>query len=702
MSSSRLYSAVVDPKGLFPAQAERLVYSLTGLCEVKPEQIVLHVVGEIPSTFQRSFERLGVELVPVSSFPGNPYCNKLQQLPALLNRKFEDVVLLDCDVVVLEPPPRAIGKLSGKAVDFGNPPINILESVFSKAKLPLKLWTTDIDQLPTAWANCNGGVYIIDHDLMSQLAAAWTHWSHWCMENSEVFKDFVHHVDQVSFAMAVASEGLPFEPLDPRFNFPSHVMQYVERDCDPAVIHYHRAIDDQQFLQPVEGLQMVNKAITRVNQLLQIKRRSRFENSFFWNARYLQHTELGSGVGSRGAILDKKISVIKEVIKILSPLKVADIGAGDGNTVSQIPKDVYLCGFDVAPVSEDIYRESRDGNDWQLYDICESPLQGGIWDLVICLDLLIHYSSMSEYQSAIENLTKSESPLLVSGFDAIPVANGPMTYFHEPLSFSLQNQGYLTIPICAYRGLTMFLAFPKGYFCTKFRLPEDLMVSAIPYLEDPIHVLTCVQNSFERLGFFPIHLPRLIEYSWILKRMNLIKDARVVDAGAGLSILPFMLADLGHTVTTIDSNKEDRTRTDQKTWNEWGFLDYSSLDPRISSLNIGFESNKISELDVVLSVSVIEHLPSEVRKRWIEKASEQLVLGGLLLLTVDLIPFTNRLWNYSQGELVDLEESHGSIDDLLSEIKGYGFNIINCEITNYLPRSRVGMAKVVAQRFSVI
>jgi hypothetical protein len=154
----------------------------------------------------------------------------------------------------------------------------VLEEIFTKAKVRLTPWTTDIDQLPTAWANCNGGVYVIDSDLINALAPAWLHWANWGMKNLDLFKNFWQHVDQVSFAMAVVSEGLPFESLEPRYNFPTHVPQSAERDCDPAVIHYHRSTDSQHCLQAMDGLPRVNTAINQVNELLRFRRRQNSAN----------------------------------------------------------------------------------------------------------------------------------------------------------------------------------------------------------------------------------------------------------------------------------------------------------------------------------------------------------------------------------------------------------------------------------------
>jgi hypothetical protein len=57
--------------------------------------------------------------------------------------------------------------------------------------------------------------------------------------------------------------------------------------------------------------------------------------------------------------------------------------------------------------------------------------------------------------------------------------------------------------------------------------------------------------------------------------------------------------------------------------------------------------------DCIYSVSVIEHVPCVVRKAWVRKFAAQLATGGMLLLTVDLSPGTDFLWNLSEGRVVE-------------------------------------------------
>jgi hypothetical protein len=271
----RLFSAVVDPTGDYLIQARNLVWSLKALAGVDGSEILLHVVGlrnlpVVPSLLND----LNVELIHVDPFFSHPYCNKLQQLSALKSRNFDDVVLLDCDLIVLEDFPKWSEGIQAKAVDVANPPFDTLVNLFNLAGLNLRVSKTDFEDAPTVWGNSNGGVYIIPQKYFSVIADAWVFWAAWCMDHVDVFGDYWRNVDQVSFSMALSSSSTPFKVLDRRFNFPTHIKLDKSYDCYPAVLHYHRAVIWHQgklYLLPVEGLDLVSEAIDTVNLALAIE-----------------------------------------------------------------------------------------------------------------------------------------------------------------------------------------------------------------------------------------------------------------------------------------------------------------------------------------------------------------------------------------------------------------------------------------------
>jgi hypothetical protein len=49
--------------------------------------------------------------------------------------------------------------------------------------------------------------------------------------------------------------------------------------------------------------------------------------------------------------------------------------------------------------------------------------------------------------------------------------------------------------------------------------------------------------------------------------------------------------------------------------------------------------------------------------------------GGRLLLTLDLVPGTDELWNFDQGQKVESPDMHGTLAELTRELENAGFSI---------------------------
>ena len=107
-------------------------------------------------------------------------------------------------------------------------------------------------------------------------------------------------------------------------------------------------------------------------------------------------------------------------------------------------------------------------------------------------------------------------------------------------------------------------------------------------------------------------------------------------------------------VECVDPHTLERVPPPNPTWNEWGYCDYSHLHVNIRSHHVdALTFVREAPFDAVYSVSVIEHMP---RAHWITlltRCRQWLVDGGRLILTLDLIPGTDLLWNYSEGREVD-------------------------------------------------
>jgi hypothetical protein len=159
------------------------------------------------------------------------------------------VVLTDTDVVILDDP-RAIdlprNTIAAKIVDAPVPSLEVILSIFDAAGVvPPPIVTLPWgDNEHTVAGNSNGGLYLIPGPLMPALTQSWSDWARWLLDRIELLQQWSVHVDQVSFALALAASAIATMPLDVRWNTPSHDPTRIPPDApEPSVIHYHQQVD---------------------------------------------------------------------------------------------------------------------------------------------------------------------------------------------------------------------------------------------------------------------------------------------------------------------------------------------------------------------------------------------------------------------------------------------------------------------------
>ena len=191
-------------------------------------------------------------------------------------------------------------------------------------------------------------------------------------------------------------------------------------------------------------------------------------------------------------------------------------------------------------------------------------------------------------------------------------------------------------------------------------------------------LISLVETSRKYLGWYTKQRTRSFEYPWIAAQLPRVAGKRIVDIGAGCSPLPFHFAAAGAHVTTIDYSNPVPSH---QTTGEWGFLNYKDLNPAITSINADATSVSLRDIDAAYSVSAIEHMPATVRRAIIRRASEWLKVGGLLLLTLDMEPESDVLWNRDRGKDVEDRNIHGNLDDVRSELASARLRVDECERT---------------------
>lgn len=215
------------------------------------------------------------------------------------------------------------------------------------------------------------------------------------------------------------------------------------------------------------------------------------------------------------------------------------------------------------------------------------------------------------------------------------------------------------------------------------------LLRAIKEVKRPDLLQYIVDLSRHKFGFYTAHYPRVFEYTWIVEQLEDKKDIKVLDIGAGVCPVPLCLTDMGMRVTTVDLHPTVRLLKDKDNWNEWGYLDYSIFNKNIDSKHQDFTKVRtLKRFDCIYSVSVIEHMPRSIRLKMLKRASKLLKKGGELLLTIDIVPDTNDIWNYSEGKQVERQEEHGTMESFKNELLACGFKIVFDHIQREIFESR--------------
>lgn len=695
-------SCVVDDAPHFLMQAWNWLTSLRALGTQRGADLLVHHVAGIPASALRPLADLGAELVPVEPFGNGPaaYGNKLRQIEADRLRGFETVVLSDADLVFRTSPLGLAGKraFQGKLVDANNPPEAVWRALFEEAGFEGSIPLRKLDLRPgveTFATNFNGGLYVIPGEMVPELHRRWEKWTRFCLERGDLLRAWHIHSDQIGMGMALLEIGADCEHLQPAANFPTHAPKRLLERLSPTRIdafHYHRAMDNHGLLRGV-GIGWIDEQIGAVNKLLRDGRRSRFDNRLFWDFRYDQAPGLGSGLGSRGETLLRKRALLTPYCRALAGSSVLDVGCGDLETMRHMPLARYH-GTDVSEAALRIAREKRP--DWTFGPAALDEIADGAFDVALCLDVLIHQPTAADFDALVAALVRiSRTAIIVSGY-ASDADHGGITFFTRPLGPAfLEHDGVAeVVEIGRYRDVTVLLVIKKPAAPAN---GHDIGLPGVAYgcseTPDWRLLLALLDESRARLGFFPRTIIRTIEYPWFAQRLARHRGGRVLDLGAGVCVLPLWLSGQGCRMVTIDSHPLVRDPAQRGGWNEWGFLDYGLLDAQITSFNEDAAEHAPDEpYEAVYSVSVLEHLPADLRRRIFSRLPGWLAPGGRLYLSFDLVPDTDRLWNRSEGRKVEAEAIHGTLPEVLRELEDAGLRLVEACVRRRIAGSRTDLA----------
>ena len=285
------YSMVVDGQPLHPYQAENLLFTLERYGLVPRDRIVVQCTDRVSEQVRNELARNHYTVTVISPYLDGKYCNKVTQLDYFAREGLSGacgVVLLDLDFVVLSPiEPVETDRVWGKIVDADNPPLHVLERIFAQAGVDLPgIVPCDWGTGDTVATNFNGGFLYVPRGFVSRMQSAWRGWAEFLHARPDLFETPEHrgHTDQISFALALAAERIPYRHLSANWNFPLHspgVPRSFKSEAVVRGLHYHWCLDAFGLVDPVfRDNSVVDDTVRRVNAALGARDESLFFDQY--------------------------------------------------------------------------------------------------------------------------------------------------------------------------------------------------------------------------------------------------------------------------------------------------------------------------------------------------------------------------------------------------------------------------------------
>ena len=696
------YSCVVDDHPKFYWQGYIFVITLLHVAKVNGDRIFVHLTKS-NIQFENFLKANKVNIKYIEPWGDKKYCNKLQQLETQELQDADFVWFCDADIAIKEDLSKIAEEskdsILGKIVDFPNPIIEKLKNIYDFfGVLYPKVSIDTLTGGETFEGNFNGGLYGMPSKYIASFGKSWKRYAQEMLESEhvkDILAEKINHIDQISFSLALKKLNLPYKILGYEYNCPTHIKNIDLLDAKlkskAKVIHYHNNISNTGLLNTIEK-QYAKESIVQVNEVI----KQHFNNALFWSYRYATNPELGSGVGSRGNVAQYKLKLLKN-IGLEKQKSILDVGCGDLEIVKNLSFENYT-GVDISAEAVASGKTKFPQFDFYNFELEKEKVSHA--DTVLCLDVLIHQSTKQNYDELIKFVTtKATKRVIISGYEK-KSDSSHMCFFYENIKESLEKTGLFTYiyKVGEYRGLGMYVA-DRGEL-VETNMPNDIsntiVDEALKIKTINYHLLLeTVTFSRVNFGWYTKHYPRLYEYPWLLEKLGRnLENMKIADFGAGVTPLPLQLTQRGAKVFTIDKHERKRDIKQIDKANEWGFFDYSILDNTIQSYNQALDEHTFEKenLDVWYSISVIEHMPAFVRRAIFKIMVDSLKNGGRLFLTIDLVKDSNKLWNMSEGKIVEDENEHGTFESFINELEELGFEIEEKEIYRMPKDEKVDIA----------
>jgi hypothetical protein len=600
-------SIVVDAQPKFQQQAFTWFVTLTQLAGREPSSLFVHCLPGVPVHFKERMAARRARVLEVEPFEtGHRYCNKIQAMDSTRFEGYDYVVFNDCDLAYSAWFESPFAApFYGRVVDRPNPPLPILRALFGLRGLPLP------ETIPV------GVPLASDTD------------PHTVRGNCNGGM-YVVRKDQIAPLSAAWRRNARwcwehrsvFESYHPHIDQVSMAMALQELGIAPEILGAECNCPTHL---PVESLQLERAPVA-------IHYHDRLDKD-----GYLVRTGLprvDGAIERVNAALEaaKRLDFDNSTFWNYRYQLFPEIGSGIGSRNEYLSlKEATLrpfarvftsaidhgCGD--LEVSRNLPFHAYTGVDVSDEALRIAASKRPDWrflkaddagsetaEMSLCLDVLIHQSSFDRYRAVLAGAVEAATEIaFISGYEK-PLATGGMIFFHEPLSKTLLAHA----DVARIEPLTTYRDTTL-FAVVKRRglladLPADVAISDF-----------------------------VSEAAWIAERLPRSHSMKVLALCGAKSA--------GEVLVSRSDDRCERATFGNLEW------------------------------DVAFDGSVVAHridaMKSRERKRLFDAAGRGLRRNGKLVLTFQLHPGTEFLWNLGRGEAVDWPWAHGSLSGVLAELE---------------------------------
>ena len=429
--------------------------------------ILVCAVAPVDPDFAAELERQHIQVHCVERFSAETPCaNKLALLEWEGLRRYDQLVMLDTDTLLVRNIDEFLSQsadVQAKIADLPTVPEAKFRDLFAYFKMPLPQarYRCSFDGTSTI-LYCNSGVLLFNLRRKKTwlLFEAWRDFARQILSQRDVYSLCGYFCDLAALTLAMAKLAPEFKELPVGMNFPLHLQQPAQEKMlatEPLIVHYHHLLNAGGYIATDSPYALANARIAEFNrQLGEARRQQGYVDKVYWNYRYDEYGQLGSGWGSRGEPGRYKREIVHSLLQWTQARSILDVGCGDQQILPTLPPGVDYHGIDFSQVVIDRSRRTFPDRCYTAGDFLAIDLSAS--DAVFCMDVLIHAKDKAVYAAIVAKAIRLAKHCgLISGYDALPNNNGDITYYHEPLADTLRQCGAKHITrIGGYRSVALY------------------------------------------------------------------------------------------------------------------------------------------------------------------------------------------------------------------------------------------------------